>query len=105
LPLRPVLTQHLPGRFCKEFLVLAAVALFVVLSSAVRAQGLGSVSGSITDTTGAAIPGASVTIKQTEKNLPTAIRADASGVYSFPALPPAAYGLKVVAPGFQTYTQ
>jgi hypothetical protein len=93
------------GQFCKRFALVAPAFFFAVLCGTVHAQGLGSVSGTVTDNTGAVIPSASITITQTEKNLPTRITSDSSGVYSFPSLPPAGYRLEVVAAGFETYVQ
>ncbi len=87
-----------------QFFFIAAFSCFAV-GSPLHAQGRGSVSGTVTDETGANVPGAAVTITQIDKNLPTKIASDASGVYSFPSLPPATYQLEVTAPGFQSYRQ
>jgi hypothetical protein len=68
-------------------------------------QGLGRISGTVTDTTGAAVSGAQVTVTNPGTRQATATTSDAAGVYSFPSLAPAQYTLKVVAQGFATYTE
>jgi TonB family protein len=73
-------------------------------------QGLGSLSGTVADWTGAVIPGVGVTIfsrtvsgnSVTETELQTQ-SSDPAGLFNFPALTPGQYSLKAELPGFSTY--
>jgi len=61
----------------------------------------GSIRGTITDSTQAAVPNAKVTATDTDRKIEYPTHADASGRYSFPTLPTASYILTVEAPGFK----
>ncbi|MFZ1130768.1 MAG: carboxypeptidase regulatory-like domain-containing protein [Terriglobales bacterium] len=64
-----------------------------------------SLSGQITDATGAAVTGAAVTAKEIETNLTQSATSNAEGVYSIAPLPPGNYSLTVEAKGFSRYVQ
>jgi len=83
--------------------------LLAVLVSAVAtnmgAQALyGSLLGNVTDETGAALPGATVTITQHETNLTRDVVTDVSGGYNVPNLLPGTYQVDVKLPGFSIFT-
>jgi hypothetical protein len=61
-------------------------------------------SGNVTDETGAALPGATVTITQRETNLTRDVVTDASGGYNVPNLLPGTYQVDVKLAGFSTFT-
>lgn len=61
-----------------------------------------SLKGTITDPTQAAIPGAAVTARSTEKGVTRAATTDAQGVFQLQFLPPGAWELRVEANGFET---
>ncbi|MFN0172046.1 MAG: carboxypeptidase regulatory-like domain-containing protein [Bryobacteraceae bacterium] len=63
-------------------------------------QALTSVSGSVTDATGALVPAVAITIEDTSKGLARSSTSDASGRYSFAQIPPGKYRLVAKAPGF-----
>ena len=85
------------------------VRLFLVLgvTSAVYAQigGTGSIQGTLTDPTGAAIPGATVTATNTSTNVKTTQQTTAAGLYAISALAPGEYNVSASATGFQSVTQ
>lgn len=64
-----------------------------------------SVRGVVTDPTQALIPGASVMLTETERNLIHTTTTDEAGRYVLAALPPGTYTLTVELPGFRKYTQ
>src|SRR5688572_4681511 len=64
----------------------------------------GSLVGNVTDTTGGAIPGATVTATQTETNLTREVVTNENGAYSIPSIPSGTYQVVVAVPGFQTFT-
>src|SRR5579862_1422734 len=83
---------------------LACLALVAItLPLAVLGQDTASITGTVTDPSGAAIPGAQVTLTSTEKGIKHAAASNASGDYLFSALPIGSYDLMVAAPGFKKY--
>ena len=72
---------------------LAAVCLY--------GQATGSISGTVTDATGAAIPGAKVTFTVPATGLSRSTNTNESGEYIFPLLGVAVYNLNVEGQGFQ----
>jgi len=61
--------------------------------------------GRVTDSSGAVLPGATVTVTQTATGLVRSDVTDASGNYLFSALPTGPYRLEVALQGFKTYVQ
>lgn len=68
-------------------------------------QGYGSISGTVEDTSGAAIPGAEVTLTQTGTGLVRKTTASGTGTYSFPTLAPSVYNLSAGSPGFAAFSE
>jgi Carboxypeptidase regulatory-like domain len=66
---------------------------------------LATLTGTVTDQTGAAIPDAKVTITEIGTGLAYTLTTDQSGVYVRPALKPSTYTVQVEAKGFKTATQ
>ena len=62
----------------------------------------GALNGSVTDTTGAAIPGASVRLDNPATGFSRTVTATTAGEYSFPDLPPGIYTLTFSVGGFET---
>jgi len=63
----------------------------------------GSLFGTVTDATGAAVPGATVTVKDEAKGTVVNVTSNAAGDYSVPHLIPDVYDLKVSAKGFKSF--
>ena len=63
----------------------------------------GSIFGTVTDSTGAAIPGATITVTDESKGTVVTTTSNASGDYSVPHLIPDVYDLKVNAKGFKIF--
>ena len=80
------------------FLLLGLVLPIGVAS----AQTFGEITGEVTDQSGAIAPNASVTATNTATNGSRTTRTNEAGIYSFPALVPGPYQVKVEAPGFQS---
>src|SRR5262245_14569050 len=85
------------------------LALFVCLmnwSPAFSQQGpTGQISGRITDSTGAVLPGVEVTTTQTETGLTRSAVTNEVGLYTLPRLPVGPYRLEASLPGFRTFLQ
>ena len=83
--------------------------LLVALAAAVpvaHAQVLyGSLVGNVTDSTGAAMPGATVTIEQAETQLKRELVTDSAGAYHFTAVPSGTYTISVTMTGFRTVSR
>jgi len=83
----------------------SSAVLFSVAASAQSAGSQGTVNGTVTDTTGAVIPSAAVTIANPVSHLSKQTTSDSAGHYRFANLPFSAYHVTVTAPGFSTATQ
>src|SRR5215208_5468233 len=82
-------------------LLLRVLAGLLVTASIASAQVLyGSIVGAVSDSTGAAMPGASVTIEQAETKLTREVITDAAGGYQFTAVPSGTYTISVKMNGF-----
>ncbi|ADW70256.1 TonB-dependent receptor [Granulicella tundricola] len=79
-------------------------APFVLGASVAFAQSTSSVAGTVTDTTGAAVPGASVLIHGIATGAERKTVTDGSGNFNAPSLQPGSYTVTVTAPGFSTFT-
>ena len=77
--------------------------VLILVPPALLAQDTSSVTGTVTDPTGAAIAGAQVTLASPEHGLNRSVPSNSTGEYSFGALPIGSYNLTVTAPGFKTY--
>lgn len=88
-------------------LALLAVVLWIAVSLELKAQtaGEGTLSGIVKDSTGAAIPNATVTATNTATNVATARTTSSAGDYTIAPLPPGIYSVQVAAKGFKTLTQ
>ncbi|HET9742005.1 MAG TPA: carboxypeptidase regulatory-like domain-containing protein, partial [Terriglobales bacterium] len=87
-------------------LVLSLLFSFLFATSALYAQKTsGSITGTVTDPTGAAIAGAAVTVTNTGTGAVHSAVTDGQGNYTFPDLPPGTYRVTVKNTGFKTYNQ
>jgi len=68
-------------------------------------SGRGTLTGLVTDSTGAIIPGASLTLTETKTGSHYDAASSGQGLYTFPELQPGLYTLVVSFPKFQSYTQ
>ena len=78
-----------------------AAALFVLTAAAFSQTITGSITGTVADPSGAAIPGARVTATNLGTSLKNAAESNAAGVYSLLFLPIGSYQLDVEAPNFK----
>ncbi|PYV09662.1 MAG: hypothetical protein DMG23_10225, partial [Acidobacteria bacterium] len=83
--------------------VLGSGVLSLSPSEAFAQTGAGTVTGTLRDTTQAPVPGAEVTITNTETNVSTKTQANEVGVYYLGALPRGPYRLAVEKKGFKKW--
>ncbi len=85
-----------------KFLIVPVFLVFACVAA--MAQQNSEIIGTVTDQTGAAVPGATLTLTQTETGYVHNTTSNTTGGYSFPGLNVGTYSLKVSAKGFETYT-
>jgi carboxypeptidase family protein len=76
------------------------VCMTIVLCSA-QAQYRASIQGVVTDPQGAAVSGATVTLKNLDTNQTLTATTDENGIYNFNALPPSRFSITVEQAGFK----
>jgi len=93
------------NKMLRTAFVLAAFACAnLLLTLPARAQSVyGSIFGTVTDSTGAAIPGATVTVTDEAKGTVFTATSNASGDYNVSHLSPDTYDLKAAAKGFKSF--
>ena len=85
--------------------VIWTLLVLALASPAVGQVLYGSLVGHVTDSTGAALPGATVTIEQSETKLTRELVTDSAGVYHFTAVPSGTYTISVTMTGFRTISR
>lgn len=83
---------------------LLCVALAVSSVAWAQSSYTAAVRGVVTDASGGAILGATVTVMESDRNVPHTVTTDSAGRYVVTALPPGQYTLSVELVGFRTYT-
>src|SRR5947208_1324721 len=83
--------------------VLITTLVVLLFSFAIFAQAnFGRILGSVKDPTGAVLPGASISIIDTQRGLARTVTTDEAGLYNAPTLIPGTYTVRVEFPGFKT---
>src|SRR5580700_2961104 len=85
----------------RPYTLSAILAAFISVSAWSQTQ-LATVSGIITDPSGAVVPGVTVTIVSQSTGLKRSALADAAGQYRFSGLPIGNYSLSIRKTGFQS---
>jgi len=92
------------ARPIRVFTLLYLLALLVLVPSVAFGQAdTGTLSGTVKDTTGAVVPDATVTARNTATGVQRSVQTGSDGVFTFAALPPALYDVTVSKPGFADY--
>ena len=90
----------------RPFFWLGTVVLVLSLNTVLLAQSdRGSITGLVTDSTGAVVARASVIVTNAATNTSRETVTSEAGKYVFRELPAAIYGLSIKQPGFRTYRQ
>ena len=87
-----------------ERLAIAIVSSLLAFCCAqAGAQGFfGTISGVVTDASGAVIPGATITVTNVDTNVVTSLKTNGAGVYNASSLNPGRYKVQAEAKGFKT---
>ncbi|RXH54221.1 Oar protein [Granulicella sibirica] len=87
-------------------LLVTAVFFSFFTPSAIHAQvDQGSITGVVQDSTGAVVPGAAVTLRNTDQGITVETKSTSTGDYTFSPVRIGNYTVTVAAPGFSTTTQ
>jgi hypothetical protein len=82
----------------------AVILGLLFLPSLSHAQAIyGSLFGTVTDNTGAVVPGATITVTDESKGTSVTAQSNESGDYTVQHLIPDTYDIKVTAPNFKTF--
>lgn len=87
------------------WLLLVVLALMVVIPHSASAQATATLNGVVRDASGAVIPRAMVTLRNTDTNTQRESVSNDSGLYVFVSVPPGEYVLTVTRDGFTSATQ
>ena len=82
--------------------LLAVVVLLIPASHLIAQSDTGRVTGTVADTTGAAIPGATITVTNTGTNATQTVTSGGTGDFTVSALPTGNYHITVAKQGFAT---
>ena len=82
---------------------LAALALAICVPAAVAQSGAGSIQGTVTDPTGAVVPGALIHVVNNATGVATDAKSNEVGFYQVPALFTGTYSVTITATGMKTY--
>ncbi len=89
-------------RFFPVFALCLLGLLFITTESARAQETLGSMNGTVTDISGAAIPGATITVVSEQTGLTRSAQSHSNGYWEILALPIGPYHVKVTASNFET---
>src|SRR5215831_1588448 len=102
--------KHLSASRCRSSVWLLPVVVVLALlgfAPGALAQGGGNVaiSGTVTDSTGAVLPGAKVTVTQKNTSITRVVTSNSTGQFNISSIPAATYTVLVEAQGFKRFSQ
>jgi hypothetical protein len=83
----------------------SVVAISFSTNATAQIAGTANIQGTVTDSTGAVVPNAAVTLTSVTTQVKRTSKTNAAGGYLFPGIPVGGYNLDVTAPGFKSYVQ
>jgi hypothetical protein len=91
--------------FVRFALFVVQLVLGLLLSFPAFAQFRSGIEGTVTDSSGAVVPGATVTLTNVDTGITTTVPSNGDGLFRFPSLPPGRYKVSATKQGFATTTQ
>jgi hypothetical protein len=89
----------------KQYCVLLAVVVGAIAAPLGAQTIRGTLTGTVTDSTGAIVPGATVTATNNSTGISDSTASNAQGTYTFPLVSPGTYQLAVELQGFKRYVR
>lgn len=95
--------------FAKAHTVFASILLALVFpllfagSSAYAQSTFASITGTVTDTSGAIVPNARIVVTNQATGIQSSAQSNAAGIYAVPQLNPGSYSLRAQANGFEEF--
>ncbi|MGH9848533.1 MAG: carboxypeptidase-like regulatory domain-containing protein, partial [Blastocatellia bacterium] len=86
---------------CINTAIRAALIALCLSAFAFAQADRGTITGTVTDSTGAAVPGAKVTVTNAATNAGSTAMTSGDGVFTIPALPPGSYKVRIEKTGFK----
>ena len=103
--MRNSISKYIAGiRRCVYVFSCVALLLFATKVNSQNA-GTGTIQGNVSDSSGALVANANVTLIELATAVKHETKTDKAGVYVFPNIPITTYNLVVTAPNFETYEQ
>jgi hypothetical protein len=97
------IARYLTHILCSCFVTLLVFGIALGSISAFAQSGAGSIQGTVTDATGAVIPGASIHVVNQATSVAADTKSNDVGFYQVPDLFTGSYSVTVTAPGMKTY--
>ncbi len=92
--------------WCSVLFAVPLLTLALGLTPSSFGQGItGSIAGTVTDPSGAGVPGATVTVREVDTNATRIVTTSDIGSYTVTQLAPGSYSVKVDKTGFKTFQQ
>ena len=87
----------------RKLLILVGVVVLLsgVGTPRLLAQAMGSIRGTVSDSSGAVIPGATVTATSTGTGISRTQMTNQDGIFVFPGMPIGVYNIEISKPGFE----
>jgi hypothetical protein len=89
----------------KRFVSMAALLSAVWITIAIAQTSNATLGGTVSDASGALMPGVSITAANTQTGISTTVLSNESGAYQFASLQTGTYNVTAELPGFQTQTR
>src|SRR5204862_3857103 len=103
---RPSFNSHnLEAQVAGRNRFLSLLLVLIIAPNLASAQSTAQISGSVTDPSGAILPGVEVTVTQTDTGAARSTVTNETGSYVLPNLPIGPYKIEAGLPGFRTYVQ
>jgi hypothetical protein len=87
------------------FFLLSILSVLLLSTGAFAQEFRGTISGTVTDPSGAVVPGASVVITETQTGTINRTTSDSAGLYVVPFLAPGEYSITATKAGFEAFTR
>ena len=93
-----------PGMLRRMLLLVSILCLMVLVADPLSAQiDTGGITGTVTDSSGAIVPGATITLTNDATGVILSTKSTSTGTYSLTAIRPGTYTLRGEAAGFEAF--